>query len=106
MEKDLEIKIEHKENSIEITLNGDLDSQNSEVFEERVQTLIDEKIQEYRIIMRDVRFIGNYGLGVCLSLNKIISESGGKLYFVDVNNNVRKTFTLLQVDKIFTIIDS
>ena len=106
METNFNLRIEQQENRLEITLSGNLTAENSEVFKERITSLLDKKNKEYRIIMRDVKLIDSSGISACMVFYGLVKNLKRELYFVNISEPVRKIFSIVGVDKVLNIVDS
>jgi len=103
---DLDLKINQMEDYIEIALSGRLVAQNCSLLKEKTKSLLDEKNINYRFIMKDLQYIDSSGICACIELYKLIKGVGGKLYLTDVSTTVREVFSITNLNRIFTFLDS
>lgn len=100
------MKITHeiKENTIIITLNGELDASSSVVLDEE---LSDPEIMKYSKILVDcenLNYISSAGLGVFISHLQRFEDAQIKLIFYNMQDKVRNVFEILGLDLLMTIV--
>lgn len=100
------MKITHeiKENTIIMTLDGELDASSSVLLDEE---LSDPEIMEYSKILVDcqnLHYISSAGLGVFISHLQRFEDAHIKLIFYNMQDKVRNVFEILGLDLLMTIV--
>lgn len=100
------MKITHeiKENTIIMTLDGELDAASSVMLDEE---LSDPQIMEYSKILVDCKnlhYISSAGLGVFISHLQRFEDAQIKLIFYNMQDKVRNVFEILGLDLLMTIV--
>jgi len=100
------MKITHeiKENTIIMTLDGELDASSSVLLDEE---LSDPEIMEYSKILVDCKnlhYISSAGLGVFISHLQRFEDAQIKLIFYNMQDKVRNVFEILGLDLLMTIV--
>ena len=100
------MKITHeiKENTIIMTLDGELDASSSVMLDEE---LSDPEIMEYSRILVDCKnlhYISSAGLGVFISHLQRFEDAQIKLIFYNMQDKVRNVFEILGLDLLMTIV--
>ena len=100
MTKSLNIECLAKGNTIEVTLQGHLDSSNAEFLRSQLLALPSHnKAKEYRFNLQGLDFLTSAGLRVLLALKK----AGYDITLCSPNEVVREVFMVTGLDKIFTL---
>ncbi|GAB3528854.1 anti sigma b factor antagonist RsbV [Pontibacter brevis] len=100
------MKITHeiKDNTIIMTLDGELDASSSVMLDEE---LSDPEIMEYSKILVDCKnlhYISSAGLGVFISHLQRFEDAQIKLIFYNMQDKVRNVFEILGLDLLMTIV--
>lgn len=100
------MKITHeiKDNTIILTLDGELDASSSVMLDEE---LSDPEIMEYSKILVDCKnlhYISSAGLGVFISHLQRFEDAQIKLIFYNMQDKVRNVFEILGLDLLMTIV--
>ncbi|WP_299825557.1 STAS domain-containing protein [uncultured Pontibacter sp.] len=100
----MKITQEIKDNTIVMTLDGELDASSSVILDEE---LSDPKIMEYTKILVDcenLNYISSAGLGVFISHLQRFEDAQIKLIFYNMQDKVRNVFEILGLDLLMTIV--
>jgi anti-anti-sigma factor len=94
-----------QENVLIITPEGNsLDANDAADFKDKVSHLITTTDRQQVIFdLSHVQFVDSSGLGVFLSILRLLHKSGGELKLVHLNKSVRTMFELVSMHKIFEI---
>jgi anti-sigma B factor antagonist len=102
------MKIKHtiSDNTITISLDGELDASSS--------VLLDEELSNPNIMMygkilvdcKDLNYISSAGLGVFISHLQRFEDAQIKLIFFNMQEKVRNVFEILGLDLLMTIVSS
>ncbi|WP_237143955.1 MULTISPECIES: STAS domain-containing protein [Pontibacter] len=100
----MKITNEIKDNTIIMTLDGELDASSSVMLDEE---LSDPEIMEYSKILVDCKnlhYISSAGLGVFISHLQRFEDAQIKLIFYNMQDKVRNVFEILGLDLLMTIV--
>ncbi|MBC5992998.1 STAS domain-containing protein [Pontibacter cellulosilyticus] len=100
----MKITQEIKDNTIIMTLDGELDASSSVILDEE---LSDPKIMSYSKILVDcakLNYISSAGLGVFISHLQRFEDAQIKLIFYNMQDKVRNVFEILGLDLLMTIV--
>lgn len=78
----------------------------NEVRDEIDFVLSSKQIKNIVFDFRNIRFMDSSGIGVIIGRYKKICKDGGKVFIVNVNERVKKIFTLSGMNKIVNICDN
>ena len=93
--------IEQLEGCTLVTLDGELDTAASVEVKKTLAPLMENGRGNVVIECKDLSYIASSGLRILLSILKSTKANGGKLTLRNVNDNVKKIFTLTGFVKIF-----
>lgn len=97
----MEITVSRNENSGRVEIRGDVDEKGAEALKAKLRELA--ALKEVTIDMADVAYIGSSGIGKLLLFYKNIAMQGGKVFLVNVQNDILQLFHELKLETIFTI---
>lgn len=100
----MKITQEIKDNTIVMTLDGELDASSSVILDEE---LSDPEIMKYSKILVDcskLNYISSAGLGVFISHLQRFEDAQIKLIFFNMQDKVRNVFEILGLDLLMTIV--
>ncbi len=98
----LKIDMAQEGTAVKMKLEGMLDSNTSEEFKEKVNSL-DDSVREVRIDMEELKYTSSAGLRVILALQNRMDECGGKLILSNVNSFIKKLFDDIGFSDFITI---
>lgn len=90
-------------NKILVTLEGDLDTTAAQQAEKDFQSLNSYKDKEIVIDCKDLNYISSSGLRLFLSLLKSCKPNGNSLELENLNDNIKKVFTMTGFSALFNI---
>jgi anti-anti-sigma factor len=93
--------IEQLEGCTLVTLDGELNTAASAEVKNTLTPLIENGSGNIVIECKDLTYIASSGLRILLSILKSVKTNGGKLTLRNVNDNVKKIFSLTGFVKIF-----
>ena len=100
-------KIEYKEKEIRVYLSGEIDHHSASLIRASIDDAIIHKHPSLLILdFSAVTFMDSSGIGVIIGRYKKISNEGGKVSVVNVNDRVKKIFNLSGMNKIINICDT
>lgn len=102
----MKITQEIKDNTVIMTLDGELDASSSVLLDEE---LSDPEIMKYSKILVDcqkLHYISSAGLGVFISHLQRFEDAQIKLIFFNMQDKVRNVFEILGLDLLMTIVSN
>lgn len=95
--------IEENGNKIVVNLDGDLDSAAAQETEKAFQPLNDLKDKEIILECKNLNYISSSGLRLFLGLLKNCKPNGNSLVLENVNENIKKVFSMTGFSALFNI---
>lgn len=86
-----------------LSLNGKLDSSNSEEIEKKIVGIVDDGEKKILLNMSSLIYISSAGLRVLLVLARKLKADNGKLVLCSMNPNINDVFDVAGFLPIFTI---
>ena len=71
-----------------------------------VEEILEENTRAVIIDFSEMVYIESYGLGILLSMNKMLRQREIKLFLVNLSTRLRTVFALSRLDSILTILES
>jgi len=101
------LKFDKKNNTLIVTLSGELDHHNAEEVRVKIDDRIDrDNIENVILNFSGVTFMDSSGIGAVVGRYKKISNRGGKLYLAATNKNISKVFELAGLYKLIKNYDT
>lgn len=95
--------IDEKDDKILVGLDGDLDSAAAQETEKAFQPLNEIKNKEIIIDCKNLNYISSSGLRLFLGLLKNCKPNGNSLVLENVNDNIKKVFSMTGFSALFNI---
>ncbi|MCH5235022.1 MAG: STAS domain-containing protein [Muribaculaceae bacterium] len=95
--------IKEEGDKILVTLEGDLDTAAAQETEKDFQTLMNAKDKNIIIDCKNLNYISSSGLRLFLSLLKSCKPNGNSLTLENLNDNIKKVFTMTGFSSLFNI---
>lgn len=86
-----------------VTLDGDLDTAAAQETEKDFKPLMEVKNKEITIDCKNLNYISSSGLRLFLSLLKSCKPNGNTLLLENINDNIKKVFTMTGFSSLFNI---
>ena len=102
----MNIKETKKEKAYVLHIEGRLDSNTSNVFEERVMNILHNGEKNILIDFSKVDYISSAGLRVVLMAAKKTMPAGGKVVLFSLSDNVKEVFDMAGFSSIFSIYEN
>ena len=90
-------------NNILVKLHGDLDTAAAQAIEKTFQPLLESKNKDITIDCEDLNYISSSGLRLFLSLLKSCKSNGSTLTLENMNDNIKRVFTMTGFSSLFNI---
>ena len=84
----------------EITLEGEVDISNADLFKTKVETSLAEKKQDIQLDLSGLDYIDSTGLGVIMGTYGMVKKEGFSVKIINPKQNVKKLLTISGLDKI------
>lgn len=97
----MKIGVTETDNKITVALEGDLDTSAAQETEKIFHPLFEEKNKEIIIDCRNLSYISSSGLRLFLSLLKSCHANDDSLVLENVNDNIKKVFTMTGFSTLF-----
>jgi len=102
----MEIKVEKQEAVSVFKLNGRLDSNTSQGFEEEIFSAITDGSKQMVIDFKDIDYISSAGLRVILKATKALKREEGKIMLCSMQDYVKEVFEIAGFDAFLPIVGS
>jgi anti-sigma B factor antagonist len=99
----MEIKSKKEHNTIQLSINGEIDASNCLQLDASIKAALEENIQKLQIDCRALEYISSAGLGVFVSYLNEMKSKNIQLSIVQVNDRVFQIFKILGLDKVIDI---
>ena len=90
----MKISIKEENGVIIASIEGWLDSSNAEQFMNDMQPLFEQADREIILDCKQLDYTSSSGLRAFLTLRKECAEKGGKVIITNINDEIRKIFTM------------
>lgn len=98
------VNLEIKKTDDTVSLNGEIDLGNCNVFKKKVNEIIDETDGTLVLDFSGLSYIDSAGLGILVGIYKRLSEKGRKLRIIQANNYIKKLFHITKLDTLLDIV--
>lgn len=102
----MKITQQSTENTLTLSLNGELDASSSVVLDTELNKAEILDNQKVLIDCRQLNYISSAGLGVFISHLQRFQDAGVKLVFFNMQEKVHNVFEILGLDSLMTIVPS
>ena len=86
-----------------IYIDGELDIFNAQDVRVRVLDEYEKSKSDIVLDFSHVSFMDSTGLGVLISIQKVLNEDGYKLRIVNVDPKIKKIFVITELEEVFDI---
>lgn len=97
------ITFNNEENIWLILPEGDMDIYTSAEFKDQVLKNFDYKKADLLLDGESLEYIDSTGLGVLIGILKKVKENEHNIYLTNIKPNIRKLFSITELDKLFII---
>jgi anti-sigma B factor antagonist len=73
----------------------------SELFQAKIQRLLDEDKKQVLVNLQQVNWINSTGIGILISGYSVLDKQGGKLKLVHVSERIHNVLKITRLDTIF-----
>ena len=103
MSLDIKIHFNEDKNIWIVTPEGEIDIYTSPKLKERLLKALEDKKTDILIDCKKLDYVDSTGLGALISILKKIRDNNDKIYMENVKPNIRKLFSITDLDKVFVI---
>lgn len=103
MSLNVDIDVNKEKNMLEIKPKGEIDIYTSPKFKEQVIKSFKNNELDIIINGEKLEYIDSTGLGVLISIYKVLKEKEKTIYIENIKPNIKKLFDITDLDKIFII---
>lgn len=103
MSSELKISYEHSDETVKVTLVGEVDIYTSQKFKEKLYDIVDSTKSDLMIDCKDLNYIDSTGLGILVGTLKKSKTYGKKVCISNLKENIKKLFLITGLDKVFII---
>lgn len=86
-----------------IYIDGELDIFNAQDVRVRVLDEYEKSKSDIVLDFSHVSFMDSTGLGVLISIQKVLNDDGYKLRIVNVDSKIKKIFVITELEEVFDI---
>ena len=101
----MQISEQIKEGALILSLQGRLDTNTSELFEERMMAIIDAGNNRLVVDLTDLDYVSSAGLRVLLMGAKRLKNEKGRLALCGLRDHIREVFEVSGFLEILTVVD-
>ena len=83
-------------NGIRISITGSLDSNTAPELQQSIDAEINESISTTIMDFKDLDFLSSAGLRIIFKTKKIMDNSGGKFFLVNLQPQIKKVFEIIK----------
>lgn len=102
----MEITLEKQDAISVFKLNGRLDSNTSQGFEEKIFNAITDGSKQMVIDFKDIDYISSAGLRVILKATKALNREKGKIMLCSMQDYVKEVFEIAGFDAFLPIVEN
>ena len=99
----MNLEIKEKDGILIGYLSGYIDTVTSDLVGKEMEPLLEQADRDIEIDCSQLDYISSSGLRLLLSLRKQVAADGGSLVIKNINDEIRKVFTLTGFFKLFDI---
>lgn len=103
MTLDMSISYNDSDNLLVFIPGGDIDIYTSTDFKDQVLKAFEERNTDLLIDGKKLEYVDSTGLGSLISILKRVKEKEKNIYLVNIKPNIRKLFSITELDKLFII---
>ncbi len=101
----MDIQVDSRGTRRIVRIKGKVTFEYCPVLQTRLDSIMDEGVDEVIIDFRDVPFIDSSGIGEILRLFKHMREANGEVILMNPNNKLRELFAMYRFNQFMKIID-
>ena len=88
---------EQREDTFLVKAEGRLDSETYILFEEKIDSVLNEKIKILILDLEKLEYISSIGLSSIFKANKYVEENGGTFIMTNLQPQIKKIFEIVKV---------
>ncbi len=103
MTGELKLVEEISNDSVKISLKGEIDICTSNELKEKLYNIVDTNQKDLLIDCKELNYIDSTGLGIFVAALKKAKQYEKKITILNLKDNIKKLFIITGLDKIFQI---
>lgn len=103
MPSELSIREEIAQDSVKVSVSGEIDIYTAQDLKDRLYNIMDTKQQDLKIDCSSLNYIDSTGLGVFVGTLKKARQYGKDIYLFNMKENIKKLFLITGLDKLFIL---
>lgn len=103
MSGELKLIEEKLNDSVKVSLNGEVDIYTSQELKEKLNNIVGENKKDLIIDCKELNYIDSTGLGIFVATLKKAKQYDKKIVILNLKENIKKLFIITGLDKVFEI---
>ncbi|ABN54096.1 MAG TPA: anti-sigma factor antagonist [Hungateiclostridium thermocellum] len=103
MSEGLRFVEEKVDDSVKLSLFGEVDIYTSQELKEKLYSIVDNNQTDLIIDCKELNYIDSTGLGIFVGALKKTKQYGKKIIITSLKDNIKKLFIITGLDKVFVI---
>ena len=99
----MDIQVESRDDRRIVRIKGKITFEYCPALQDRLDSVLNEKVREIAIDFKDVPFIDSSGIGEVLRLFKRMRDAGGEVVLLNPNRKLRDLFAMYRFDQFMKI---
>jgi len=99
-------RLEQARLGVLVEMSGSIDTANASQVRRRLLKVVEAGFRQLILGIRQLEYISSMGIGVILSLNRLLTDQGGTLMLLDPHPKVESVLHLMKLDTMFSCSDS
>jgi len=99
----MEFSREEKDDLTVVSLTGEVDMKSSPELRQELREVANSSVSRVAINLQDVSYIDSSGIATLIECLKNVSQHGGKLTLIGVNDDIYPVFELAHLTDVFTL---
>nr|WP_106783636.1 STAS domain-containing protein [Lysinibacillus timonensis] len=90
-----------QDEKLKVSLVGDLDIEATEIVEDELSFQLQDTSGQVELDFQQIDFVDSSGIGLLITIISILKESNRNPTIINLNEDVKQVFQLLQLEEIF-----
>ena len=103
MDFKIEPCFDQENNTLSVTVEGEIDIFNSTGFKDYLSNLVQEHACDIFIDCTNLEYVDSTGLGALVAVLKKVKQNGHNIHLLGLRPNILKLFRITNLDKVFVI---
>lgn len=102
----MDLKVHHEQDVCVVVVDGDIEAATADALRLELDGLLADGSRDFVIDLAGVPFIDSSGLGTLVHLFKRVRTNDGDVRICSLQDNVRRVFKLVRLDRVFDLYPS